>query len=219
MIQNLDTAAIKACETLLSHRIVTAPVDPLPILKSISGVIVLSFAEFAERIGMERGKVINMFDSWNHDAITTVRNANGKLHYFVAYNQRLPFYMLQRALARELGHIVLKHDGSLPEDVRMAEAIFFAQHLLCPRALIKSIEHAGIPLTVEVVGNVTGCYERCLAGMRKAPGARVPPEINRAIRDQFADYVANFVDFQNILTPDDESMLANFGTFMDNYEE
>ena len=76
-----------------------------------------------------------------------------------------------------------------------------------------------IPLTVEVVGNVTGCYERCLAGMRLTPGAHVPPALNDKIRDQFAEYVSNFVDFQNTVIQYDESMLANFGTFMDNYEE
>lgn len=219
MFPDYETAAIKACETLIQYRITTAPVDPLPILKSMHGVIVVSFAEIAERSGLDRNNVLGMLVPENHDAVTAVYNKAGDLRYVVVYNQRLPFYMLQRALAREMAHIVLGHDGSRPVDVRTAEAVCFAQHLLCPRPVIKAIERAGIPLTVEVVGNVTGCYERCLAGMRKTPGIHIHAELNRAIRDQFADYVANFIDFQNILTPDDESMLANFGTFMDNYEE
>ena len=219
MSPDFETAAKRAAEVLIQYQISSAPVDPLPILKSLSGVLVVSFAEMAAQVGVERGNLINMFGKFNQDAVTTVRRVGEVLRYIVAYNQRLPFYMLQRGLARELGHIILKHDGTRPDDVRQAEAVCFAQHLLCPRAVIRSISDAGIPLTVEVVGNVTGCYERCLAGMRLTPGAHVPADLNRKIRAQFADYVINFVEFQNILKTDDESMLANFGLFMDNYIE
>lgn len=219
MLPDYLSAATKAAEILIDRRISSAPVDPLPILKSMSGVIVVSFTEMAERIGVDRQHLLGMFRTENHDAATAVYNRDGHLRYVVVYNQRLPFYMLQRAIARELGHIVLGHDGSRPEDVRHDEALCFAQHLLCPRPIIKAVENAGIPLTVEVVGSITGCYERCLAGMRKTPGVRVAPEINRILRDQFAEYVADFVDFQNFLKADDESMLANFGTFMEGYEE
>ena len=127
--------------------------------------------------------------------------------------------MVQRALARELGHIVLGHDGSRPEEVRTAEALCFAQHLLCPRPLLYAIQEAGVPLTLEVVGNVTGCYERCMAGMRKFPGVRVPAELNRAVRDLFSEYINNFLAFQPFLTWDDRSAIADFGSFMEGYEE
>ena len=36
---------------------------------------------------------------------------------------------------------------------------------------------------------------------------------------RLADYVAEFLDFQSFLSQGDESMIANFGTFMDGYEE
>lgn len=216
---DFENAALKAAETLIKYRVSFAPVAPLPVLKSMKGVIVLSFAEMAEKMGVERKSVIDIFGSENHDAVTSLHIHDGRVRYVVAYNQRLPLFLLQRGLARELGHIVLGHTGELPEDVRNAESVCFAQHFLCPRPLIRAIERSGIPLTVEVVGNVTGCYERCLAGMRKTPATHVPAELNRMVRDQFADYVENFVDIQNILKNDDESMLANFGTFMDGYEE
>ena len=219
MKPDFETAAMKAMETLVNHRVSFAPVDPLPILKTTPGVLVLSFAEFAESLGVNRADVVTLFGSANQDAVTTVRKMNGKLRYIVTYNQRLPFYMLQRALARELGHIILEHDGSRPEDVRIAEAVCFAQHFLCPRPVIRAIQEAGIPVTVEVVGNISGCYERCLAGMRKTPATHVPPALNRAVRSQFADYIENYVAFQSILKSEDESMLANFGTFMDGYQE
>ena len=43
--------------------------------------------------------------------------------------------------------------------------------------------------------------------------------MNRQIRAQFADYISEFLDFQSYLAQDDDSMIANFGTFMDGYEE
>ena len=216
---DVQNAAIKAAETLIKYHITSAPISPLPILKQIQGVLVVSFAEMAERMSTDRSAVISLFGDGNQDAVTSLKVINGQIHYVVAYNQRLPLYMAQRALARELGHIVLGHDGTRPEDVRLTEAVTFARHLLAPRALIRSLLDAGLTVTVEMLGNVTGCYERCLAGLRKTPGTAVPAAINRAVRDQFADYVRNFIDCQAVLSGDDESAVADFGTYMDLYEE
>lgn len=44
-------------------------------------------------------------------------------------------------------------------------------------------------------------------------------DLNRQIRSQFAEYISEFLDFQQYLSKSDHSMLANFGTFMDGYEE
>ena len=219
MKPNFEKAAISATETLIRHRVSFAPVAPLPILKSMPNVIVLSYAEMAESMGIDRSSAISIFGNENHDAVTNLKLVGNKLRYIVSYNQLLPIYLVQRALARELAHIVLAHDGTRPQDVRYQEAICFAQHFLCPRALLRGLEEAGVQLTVEVVGNITGCYERCLAGMKHTPGVRVPAALNRQVKDQFAAYIANFADVQNLLKSDDDSMIANFGTFMDGYEE
>lgn len=219
MTPDLDRAATAAAETLLKYRVTSSPVIPLPILKSIPGVLVLSFTEMAEEIGIDRSDLVAMYNDKNKDASTLVREVNGKLHFFVAYNQRLPFYMLQRSLARELGHIVLGHDGSRTENVRTVEALYFARHFLCPRPLIKAIQDTGIKVSIEMLGSITGCYERCMVGIQNTPGAHVPPELNKLVREQFNDYVNNFIDCQHILTRDDDSMLVNFGTYMDNYKE
>lgn len=212
-------AATKAMETLLKYGIDTAPVMPLPIFKRTPGVLVLTFAEVSIAYGIDRKYALTLFGDENQDAVTSVSTENGKLKYIVTYNQRLPFFMLQRGLARELGHIVLGHDGSRPDDVRTAEALCFAYHLLCPRPLIQAVRDAGIKMTIEVLGNMTGCYERCLIGMRKTPGVDVPADLNRAVKAQFADYLSNYLSYQAILAQDDESTLADFGTYMDNYKE
>ena len=219
MTPDYDRAATAAAEILIKYGVDTAPVDPIPIFKKAAGFNVVTFTEMSHLIGMDRHDLISTFEAENHDAVSSVYMKDGKPHYIVAYNMRLPQYLVQRALAREMGHIVLGHDGTRPEDVRNAEALCFAHHLLCPRALIHAIHASGAKITTEVLGNTTGCYERCLIGMQKEPATHVPPELNRQIKAQFADYIAEFLDFQTYLSRDDDSMIANFGTFMDGYEE
>lgn len=218
MTPNYEAAATKAMETLIKYKISSAPVIPLPIFKHTPGVLVLSFAEMSGMAEMERRNLLEMFGP-NQDA-ATVHFPQGNPKYVVAYNQRLPMYMLQRALSRELGHILLGHDGQTKTtENRMAEAYCFAHHLLCPRPLIYAIQQAGIRLTTEVLGSTTGCYERCLAGIRREPGVRIDPALNRAVRDQFSDYLENFINFQPYLSQNDQSALADFGLWMDGYEE
>ena len=219
MTPDYDRAATAAAEILIKYDVRTAPVDPIPIFKKAPGFNVVTFTEMSKRIGMDRHDLISSFEVESHDAVTTVYLKNGQPHYLVAYNMRLPQYLVQRALAREMGHIVLGHDGTRPEDVRNAEALCFAHHLICPRALIHAIQERGTKITTEVLGNTTGCYERCLIGMRHDPATHVPPELNRKLKKQFSDYLDEFLDFQSFLSQDDESMIANFGTFMDGYEE
>ena len=219
MTPDYERAAIAAAEMLVKHNISTAPVLPLPVFKRTPGVLLLSFTEMSARLGVDRDNILTAFETESHDAVTSTHFDDGKLRYLVTYNQRLPFYLLQRALARELGHIILGHDGSKPEDIRMAEAYCFAHHFLCPRPLIAAVQQSGIPFTVEVLGAMTGCYERCLQGMRKTPAVHVPAELNRKIKEQFQDYIENFLDFESYLSKSDESMLANFGSYMDGYEE
>ena len=219
MTPDYDQAATAAAQILIKYGISSAPVDPIPIFKHATGFNVVTFTEMSHMMGVDRSSLVSSFTAENHDAITSVYMKDGQPHYLVAYNMRLPLYIIQRALAREMGHIVLGHDGTRPEDVRNAEALCFAHHLLCPRALIHAIQESGTKITVEVLGNTTGCYERCLIGMRKTPATHVPPELNRQVRAQFSEYISEFLDFETYLAQDDESMIANFGTFMDGYEE
>lgn len=219
MTPDYDRAATAAAEILIKYGISSAPIDPIPIFKKAPGFNVVTFTEMSRLIGISRNDLVSTFDAENHDAVTSVHIKDGVRHYIVAYNMRLPQYLVQRALAREMGHIVLEHDGTRPQDVRNAEALCFAHHLLCPRALIHAIQASGFTITTEVLGNTTGCYERCLIGMRKTPATHVPAALNRQIRDQFADYLSEFLDFQAYLSKEDDSMIANFGTYMDGYEE
>ena len=219
MKPDYQRAAIAAAETLVKFGINSAPVAPLPILKQLPGVLVVSYQDICNETGQDRQCVMSMFGEKNQDAFTSINIVDGKPQYLVTYNALLSVNICQRALARELGHIILGHDGSLPEDVRYEEAKCFANHLLCPRPLIHALQASGVRLTKEVLGNLTGCYDHCLSCMRKLPGTAVPAELNRKVRDQFMPYIKNFFEFQRFASRTDGSALADFGTFMEEYME
>ena len=219
MTPDYERAALKAAETLVKYKVDSSPVIPLFILKQLPNVLVLSFEALSNELEKDRQCVISMVGKYNQDSFTTVFMNEGKPHYVVTYNQRLPVFLEQRALARELGHIILGHDGSRPEDIRNEEAICFANHLLVPRALLHSIQATNLRLTVEVLGNLTGCYDHCLSCIRKLPPTHVPAELNRQIRDNFMPYMLNFFNYQRVARHSDGSALADLGSYMEGYEE
>ena len=219
MAIDYERAAVKATETLIRYGIGTAPIDPLPILKRTPGVLVMTFEEMSNRTNVDRKEILETLGCTNQDAVTTVFVEDDGLKYVVTYNRMLSARIVDRALARELGHIVLGHDGTKPEEIRNEEAKTFAHHLMCPRPLIHALQDAGIRLTVESVGNITGFYDYCLSCIRKQPGVTVSPELNRIVRDQFMPYILNLVDFLKYASSRDESALADFGHYMEGYAE
>ena len=219
MKPDYEFAATKATEILIKYGITSAPVDPLPILKKIPGVLVMTFEDMSKKANIERKDIIDMFGCNNQDAVTTVYVNEGGLRYVVTYNRLLSSMIVDRALARELGHIVLGHDGSKPEDVRNEEARCFAKNLLIPRPLIHTIQAIGIRITTEVMNNLTGCNDHCLSCIRKLPEVHVPADLNRQVRDQFMPYIFNYFNFQRHAEKNDGSALADLGTYMEGYEE
>lgn len=219
MTPDYERAALAATETLIKYGINSAPIDPLPILKKTPGVILLSYQDLSEKISQDRECVLSMFGTGNRDAFTSVNMTENGPQYVVTYNQRLSQVLVQRSLARELGHILLGHDGTRPEEVRQQEAICFANYLLCPRPLIHMIQASGLRLTVEVLGSLTGCYDHCLSCIRKIPTIRIPIELNHIVRENFTPYFFNFFSYQHAVDHKDGSALADLGTYMDGYEE
>ena len=183
------------------------------------GVLCMSFESISKEVDADRRCVLSMLGEKNQDAYTIVNLVDGKKQYLVTYNKMLSVNLFQRALARELGHIVLGHDGSKPEEIRNEEAKCFAHHLICPRPLINAIKTTGIRITTELLGNVTGCYDYCLSCMRKQPEVVVPAELNRLVRDQFTPYVMNLFEYQRYAARKDVSALADFGLYMKGYAE
>ena len=86
MMPDYETAARKAIETLIEHNICSAPVDPLPMLKRIPGVLVINYADMSDSLGMKRSNMMSMLGIRNQDAATSVIEEDGSLRYVVAYN-------------------------------------------------------------------------------------------------------------------------------------
>ena len=219
MTPDYEKAAIKATETLIKYGISTAPVDPLPILKQIPGVFVLTFSEMSDRTNIDRKDLLDMYGCDNQDAVTTAYVKGDQIRYTVTYNRLLPSRIIDMALARELGHIVLGHDGTRPEEVRQEEARCFAHHLMAPRPLIHAISAANLRVTEDLIRNITGFPDRCFSCIREQPGVTVPAELNRIVRDNFMPYILNFFDYYRHASQYDGSALADLGHYMDGYIE
>ena len=220
MKPDYDRAAIKAMEILIEHNITETPIDPLPILKNYPGVRVMSFAHMADDAGVERDDLIPLF-SVNQDAVTFHLGMNIEdVKYVVVYNMRLPHEIINRGLARELGHIVLGHDGiTRPKDVRLTEALCFAHHLLSPRPIIRMIHESDMPLTLSAMTNTCGCAEECIEDMQMISGTHVPKELNRKVRELFSRGIGEYIRFHLASPKKDKSPVIDLGTFMDHYDE
>lgn len=216
---NYENAAMKAIETLIRYHVCAVPVSPLHLLQTMPGVLVVTFTEMADRAGLDRKNLAASFGSESQDALTFASTANERRRFIVAYNQRMPTDIIQRALGREMGHIILAHDPAGRIPAQRDEALCFSRHLLFPRPLIRAIQDAGIRISVKLLGNITGSYGRTIAGMRNTPGVIVPGELNRICRAQFDPYLQDLIAMQDIMENEDDSAWADFGTYMDGYEE
>lgn len=128
MLPDYQKAAAKAKEIFEKY----GTNNPLDIIKKQPCVLVMSFAEMAAAIGVKREKIVTVCGEDNYDAITTVQTCSkGNTRYLITYNQQLSDWQIKKALARELGHIVLGHDGSRSEEVRNDEALCFSYHFIC----------------------------------------------------------------------------------------
>ena len=220
MKADYDRAATAAMQILIDHSITETPINPLPILLSYEGVRVLPFTKMANEAGVEREDLIPLFGA-NVDAATFHLGMNMEgVKYVVVYNMRLPSEIIWRGIARELGHIVLGHDGvTRPSDVRLSEAMCFAHHLLCPRPIVQILRDSGINLTMNVLTNPVGCSDECVDGMQNIPGAHVPAALNRKVKSLFTRGISEYISFHNAAPRADKSAVVDLGTYMDNYEE
>lgn len=128
MNPDLNRAAKEGEFTLYKFKVDLEDIDPLPILEALPNVLMISYDSSYEPMSIPNP----MFASDNLDSFTLVNKKDGKLQYIIVYNQSLSRERLRLALARELGHVILQHDGTNPEFVWNEEASCFAHHFLCP---------------------------------------------------------------------------------------
>ena len=110
MIPNYNNAAAKAYDTFTQFGLS----DPHLILRRLSNVLLISFDAADMPVAQ--------------DAFTCVDQNK----YIVFYNLALSPIQQRSSLARELGHVMLQHDGKDPEEIWSEEATCFAYHFLCP---------------------------------------------------------------------------------------
>jgi len=214
-----NRAAMKAMEMLIENNITETPVYCLPLLVNYPHVRVMSFSNMADTSEIDREDLVPQFRD-NQDAATFRMNGMKDVEYVVVYNMRLPYEEIRRSIARELGHIVLGHDGETrPKEVRMAEAKCFAHHLLTPRPIIHMLQESGMPLTMNALVHTTGCSSDCVDEIQEIPGVSVPAELNRKVRKLFEPHIMEYIRFHKSSPRKDTSPVADFGTFMDGYEE
>ena len=218
-----DRAASAAMQLLIDHQVKETPINPMPIMLNYPGVRVMPYASVASEAGIDRKDLIYLFGG--QDASTFYLDPKKtdpsleNVRYVVIYNMYMPTEIMWRGIARELGHIVLGHDGATRSNAaRMAEAKCFAHHLISPRPILHLLQQNG-PLTMNVLINTTGCSYECVEELQTIPGAHVPVELNLHVRDLFSPHLLEYLDFYHLSPKKDRSHLVDLGTFMDGYEE
>ena len=220
MIPDFEKAATEALKILIDNRITETPIDALSVLLNYPGVRVMTFSSFALETGKKREELIPLFGQ-NQDAVTFHLDMDiDGVEYVVVYNMFLTVDVVMRGIARELGHIVLHHDGrTRPADVRLAEAKCFAHHLLSPRPVIRMLQDSGITVTLDVLAETTGCSSDCVEDMKNIPGVSVSKELNQQVKALFCERISEYIRFHSASSVNDNSPVVDFGSFMDCYEE
>lgn len=219
MKPDYDRAATEAMKILIENHTTETPIASMQILLNYPHIRVMSFTNMADNSEVDREDLVPMFGI-NQDAVTFKMFGMEDVEYVIVYNMKLPHEEIRRAIARELGHIVLGHDGQTRSaDVRKEEAHCFAHHLLTPRPIIKMIQQSGLPLTMNVLAHTTGCSADCVEEIREIPGVSVDPELNRQVRDLFAPHIKEYLRFHQSSPKPDKSPVIDFGTYMEGYEE
>lgn len=219
MKPDFDRAATAAMQLLAESKVTETPVDSFSLLINYPHIRVMSFAGLADNAEVDRKDLIPLFGI-NQDAVTFRMFGMEDVNYVTVYNMKLPYEDVRRAIARELGHIVLGHDGQTRStEVRKAEALCFAHHLLTPRPIISMIQQSEMPLTINVLTHTTGCSEDCVEEIREIPGTNVPAELNQKVRDLFAPHILEYVRFHKDSPRPDNSPIIDFGTYMEGYSE
>jgi len=219
MTPDFNRAATAAMRLLVDQKITETPIDSFSLLVNCPHIRLMSFAGLADNAEVDRDDLVPLF-GMNQDAVTFRMFGMKDIEYIVIYNMKLPYEDIRRAIARELGHIVLGHDGQTRStEVRKAEALCFAHHLLTPRPIIRMIQQSGLPFSINVLTHTTGCSEDCVEEIREIPGTNVSAELNRQVRDLFAPHILEYIRFHKDSPKPDNSPIIDFGTYMESYTE
>ena len=136
MNPDYKTATAKAAEALTRYCIDRDRPDPLSVLRQLSNVLLMPFRQSFLYIDSTYQYTFSIGD---RESMTLVNNVGGNLQYIVIYDENTDPVKLQLDLAKELGHVILQHDGSSPENVWLEEATCFAYHFISPAPSINAV--------------------------------------------------------------------------------
>ena len=192
MTPDYNRAATLAALTLQRLKVTATPVLPEELIKACRNTKLLLYKDYCELPGIKA-----MYPdacSEDHPEATTIRyEVNGKTAWIVVYDpKKMPGDRYKFSLAHELGHIVMGHRGN--DEAEEREADFFAAHLLIPRPVIAGfLERGKIPYEVNLV-NLFNVSRSCLYTIQDSHEAYVSPLLNRALREQFEPFIAEFCE-------------------------
>lgn len=181
---DLERAARMAYRTLVAREVRSLPVEPLAILHACRDTRVYSAEAAADALDLPPEQIAGMFRE--ADAVTCRISGEGSLHYIVIYRQDGNPARLRFTLAHELGHRLLKHTGSSPEEEREADC--FASHLLCPDPVLRcvSADHAD---AAERIASLCYVSRTCARMTLRRPKLALAPELAAAVEALLSDWL------------------------------
>jgi len=152
MEARLRLAAQAAYELLLRQKVVDFPVDVETLIRRMPDVKLLTYKQAAAKLNMSQDELDWLFPS--QDAFTLRAANENKRRYLICYQSTMPPQRRRFTLAHELAHVLLEHDGEGSTVDR--EANCFAQHLICPRPLLRRASESHAPLSIGVLCQLFG---------------------------------------------------------------
>lgn len=110
------------------------PASPLEFLRRRKDVVIQTYADAAESLGMTEEQFERKFG--RADAFTLCQDTAAGKRYIVSYRSGGNPARLRFTLAHELGHIILAHAASGAAEEK--EADHFASCFLCPSPVLKT---------------------------------------------------------------------------------
>lgn len=186
-----NRAATLAAYTLYKLGVDSMPVQPEDLIRKCRNTRLMQYRDYCLLPGI-RDEFPDAETQPHREAATTRYDfTDGKTYWLVYYDtKKVSLERLKFSLAHELGHIVMGHHGTDPAEE--IEADFFAAHLLIPRPILAEfLSREKLPIEVNFY-NLFNVSRSCLYMIQDSHDAYVVPRINRALRDQFAPFMARF---------------------------
>ena len=132
-LPDYSKATNAAYGTLFTHDVNYPRVDVLSILENMGNVIIMTYSQMADRMGITFEDFYQNYASSEY-GFTIRKDSKSSPKFIVCYNERKSETTIRFTLAHELAHIVLNHKKD--DSVFKKEADCFARNVLCPIPIV-----------------------------------------------------------------------------------